>query len=486
MHKSLIEHIAYDFNNELYKVLLVENSDGFLSRCDVQLALSEQGIRIELGPQLLQRVSYELRDPSSVLVLVCDNHESYLEDMQSNSSKVDFFLDEYISGYHLPTIVNQPLEVLEKLYCDKQIIQLNKSQTIKHIEGLSTTDTPSKESKFNLNAFIAAVDEELNKDVINWKVLCKTVAEGIVNSIGKKEFDSVIEKVNEVNDLFQEKIQGDYQQTKVSSYIKRPQIVSHVLNYLDYNFKADNIALIVVDGLSYWQYILLSQKLNKPFDEDVIYSWLPSITQLSRQAIFKGGAPDPDYKQGPTNEDKLWRNYWKEKGINDFEIRYDHQKPNLSGIKGIKRYAIVYKDLDDCMHNSKDYKDLLDLTVNWIERSKIVSTVESLLSNNFRVFLTTDHGNVQARGWRSLQGGEKLGTNKSGSRSERHLEYSEDWLKDEFLKNNPEIKDSIIMEDRAVYFKNDLSFSRDETLVTHGGAHFLEVLIPFIKILNEE
>ncbi|MFB0937421.1 MAG: hypothetical protein QMB29_00625 [Urechidicola sp.] len=47
------------------------------------------------------------------------------------------------------------------------------------------------------------------------------------------------------------------------------------------------------------------------------------------------------------------------------------------------------------------------------------------------------------------------------------------------------MKDSIAMENNAIYFKDDLSFSRDETLVTHGGAHFLEVLIPFIKITNE-
>ena len=40
------------------------------------------------------------------------------------------------------------------------------------------------------------------------------------------------------------------------------------------------------------------------------------------------------------------------------------------------------------------------------------------------------------------------------------------------------------MEERAIYFKSDLSFSEEETLVTHGGAHILEVLIPFIVIQN--
>ena len=216
--------------------------------------------------------------------------------------------------------------------------------------------------------------------------------------------------------------------------------------------------------------------------EDVIYSWIPSITQLSRQAIFKGGAPDMDYRQGPTNESKLWSTYWASKGFNELEIRYNHQNIDLDNLVNIKRFAAVYKDLDDYMHSSKDYYDLLKLTENWIERSNIATVVNYLLEQDFKIFLTTDHGNIQAKGWRSLLGREKLGTNKSGSRSQRHIEYSEQWLSDEFINNNPELKGSIIMEDQAIYFKNDLSFSREETLVTHGGAHLLEVLIPFITI----
>ncbi|WP_156308388.1 hypothetical protein [Sphingobacterium endophyticum] len=82
-----------------------------------------------------------------------------------------------------------------------------------------------------------------------------------------------------------------------------------------------------------------------------------------------------------------------------------------------------------------------------------------------------------------MNGKEKLGTNKSGSRSERQLEFSEKMLKDEFLDNNPELLASIVQEEQA-YFKNELSFSRRDELVTHGGAHFLEVVIPFIEITN--
>ena len=62
---------------------------------------------------------------------------------------------------------------------------------------------------------------------------------------------------------------------------------------------------------------------------------------------------------------------------------------------------------------------------------------------------------------------------------------SEKRLKDEFLDNNPQLIDSIVEEEKALYFKDELSFSRRDNLVTHGGAHFLEVVIPFIEIINE-
>jgi hypothetical protein len=118
-------------------------------------------------------------------------------------------------------------------------------------------------------------------------------------------------------------------------------------------------------------------------------------------------------------------------------------------------------------------------------QSSIIHNVKSLLHNGFTVFIATDHGNVQARGWRSLIGKEKLVAHKSGSKSERHIEYSNKSLYEDFIKNNLELESSIVQEDQAIYFKDDLSFSRDESLVTHGGAHLLEMLIPFAKITNE-
>ena len=325
----------------------------------------------------------------------------------------------------------------------------------------------------------------MSTENIVWYEISALFGNAISQSIGSEQFTLVLELIKEANEKFQEYIQSKYAQIKNSNPIKRPQVVSKILDYIDFNYKHDSIALIVIDGLSFWQYDLIKNRLLGNKKEEITFSWIPSITQLSRQAIFRGSNPIDSYKQNPTNESKLWKNYWVSKNFNDFEILYQHDTINILNIAGIKRLGIVYKDLDDYMHSSKDYNDLMKLTENWFVRSKIQETVQKLLSKGFRVIITSDHGNVQAKGWRGLNGKEKLGTNKSGSRSERHLEYSEKRLKDEFLNNNPDLLDSIMQEEKSIYFKDELSFSRRDDLVTHGGAHFLEVVIPFIEITNE-
>ena len=134
------------------------------------------------------------------------------------------------------------------------------------------------------------------------------------------------------------------------------------------------------------------------------------------------------------------------------------------------------------MHACSDYNDLFDLTQNWLENSEIILNIERLISEDFTIFITTDHGNIQATGLNSLTHRQTLGTNKSGSRSLRHLEYSESWLKDKFLCDNPDWKSFLGETENTIFMKNNNAFTSNQRIITHGGSHVLEVLIPFIKL----
>ena len=484
MENSLIKRIMKVLSGYDAPILIIENNDGFLFRADVIEEFERNNINVSIGSNLSQRVAFELKNSRKTLFLINKESRQYLEDIETIAIHSEFFLSQYLSEYHIPSVKDLPLSILNKLFEKKQLFSLSKSETIKEIEKVSSV-SKSKNPKFDIDEFTERINEGLATSTIDWHEIATLFGDAISQSIGSEQFDLIQVLIKEANEKFQEHIQSKYSQMKNSNPIKRPQIVSKILDHIDFNYKQDAIALIVIDGLSFWQYALIKNRLPGNKKEEVTFSWIPSITQLSRQAIFRGSSPLESYKQNPTNESKLWKDYWKSKNFNDFEILYQHDTINVSNIDGIKRLGIVYKDLDDYMHSSKDYNDLLKLTENWFVRSKIQETIQELLSKGFRVIITSDHGNIQAKGWRGLNGKEKLGTNKSGSRSERHLEYSEKRLKDDFLDNNPELLDSIVQEEQALYFKNDLSFSRRDDLVTHGGAHFLEVVIPFIEITNE-
>lgn len=484
MAKGFINHIIESLKSYPAKVFLVENNDRFLYRSDVQEAFNTFGIEITDGTSLEQRVRFELREPDGLLFLLSQDNTNYLEDIKKQAVVIEFSIANYFEAYHIPSIVEIELSILDKLFQNQPLVGLNRKETQAFIEQL-TAESKSEEQEYDLDDFIKTLNAQLNEETVNWAVVSRIIAKGISKTINTPKFEELYAQINKANAFFQKTLQASYHQTKNSSAVKKPRIVSKILDYLNFNFREEKIALIVVDGMALWQYELLKSKLPGIKHEDVIYSWLPSITQLSRQAIFRGDTPQTDYRQGPASEEKLWKSYWKEKGCHEFEIVYQHEKTDFSNIDSVSKLAIVLKDLDDKMHSSTDYADLLMLTKNWIERSKIAQIFEKLKSKGFTVFVTADHGNIQAKGWRGLQGREKLGTNKSGSRSERHIEYSEKWLSDEFMANNPEMGDSVVMEEQAIYFKTDLSFSNKESLVTHGGAHLLEVLIPFVEIRDE-
>lgn len=483
MENSLIKNIINVLSGYDAPILIIENNDGFLARPDVIAELERNLYKVSIGTGVAQRIAFELRDNETILLLINKEHRLYLEDMEEGALRMEFFLGEFLPGYHIPSIKKLPLPILNELFGKKQLLSLSRTDTLKLVESITSLQGNERES-FDFEGFQKLLKAILSEENPDWKKLSLLVGNSISTAIGTTFLPKVLNELKNVNIFFQEYLEEHYAQIKNSNPLKRPQIVSKIMDYLDFNFQKDKVALIVIDGLSFWQYTLISNKLPGNKIEDMTFSWIPSITQLSRQAIFRGNHPQETYTQNPSNESKLWKEYWRNKNFNEFEIEYQYAIVDTQNLDNVKRLAIVYKDLDDYMHSSRDYEDLLKLTENWFKRCKIGITVEALLNQNYEVFITSDHGNIQAKGWRGLKGKEKLGTNKSGSRSMRHIEYSENRLKEEFLSNNPELLNSIVQDEKAIYFKDDLSFSGSDQLVSHGGAHFLEVAIPFIQIKN--
>ncbi len=76
---------------------------------------------------------------------------------------------------------------------------------------------------------------------------------------------------------------------------------------------------------------------------------------------------------------------------------------------------------------------------------------------------------------------EKVYLFKDGSRGARHLIYTDKEEQNRFASANAE--PSLLSHDNWLCLCDDKCFASNKTKkITHGGSHFMEVAIPFIKI----
>jgi hypothetical protein len=266
-----------------------------------------------------------------------------------------------------------------------------------------------------------------------------------------------------------------------SSYLNKPTYVGNVLPYLHSRHKEDNIALVVVDGMNYWQYLLLEKEIKTyaHIEAKTIYSWIPSITMLSRQSLFRGGHPSKVYRQNPKNEEKLWRKYWLNKGIAEEEIAYFYEGELQTNMGSYRRLAYVTNKMDDKLHSSENYRELFLITQEWA--SEFAKTIRPLYEQGYKVFITTDHGNAETTGWRVLTSQEKTYLFGDNSKGKRHLIYDDVNGMDELWEQVPQVE--IWRHEEWMTWRTSKGFlSPSQKEVSHGGCHFLEVLIPFAEM----
>jgi hypothetical protein len=137
------------------------------------------------------------------------------------------------------------------------------------------------------------------------------------------------------------------------------------------------------------------------------------------------------------------------------------------------------KDLDDIMHGAILGDEQLKVsTEQWIRKSGIVDLIQKLKASGFEVYLTSDHGNIQATGKRNLTSKEKFGTL---SRSKRFAHFDNDVLLNDFISSNVDFAfgrrgSSLFLKDREAITVEG------KQVITHGGSHIWEVLVPFVTI----
>ncbi len=257
-------------------------------------------------------------------------------------------------------------------------------------------------------------------------------------------------------------------------------------------------ALVLVDGLSLDQWIVTRKELSKQhptyhFREHTVFAWIPTITSVSRQAAFAGKPPFyfPNYIHKTDNEPAFWAQFWVDQGLALQEVTYakvlgDGRLETVEEIVAhpmTRVIGLVVDKVDRIMHGMElGAAGMHNQVRQWVRLGFIANLVDLLLNNGFRVYLASDHGNIEAVG--CGRPGEGAAADVRGQRARI---YRDPLLRSQVRKRFPgavEWGPVGLPDDYLPLFAAGRTafVGESERIVSHGGASLEELVVPFVEI----
>jgi hypothetical protein len=482
MISELLQDIVNTIGNTAQKAIVVIDTDGLLAGQAVRGQLSATlGMPVVVAEGLALRIYYELkirRDSNAKVCFVSKSSKPILPDIAVNARICNISLADLFPNFtDRETLKSLDFDTLADLYAKHIQGRVTSTRLQQLISDSQTVAEPKAESAITTISKCAEAPDWTDTEYI------ATLSKAFKQALARREYNAdIAQMIWNINFDFQHFIQENY--FAMLNAAGGPKAVHAVAPYLQSRFGTnDKLAFIVIDGMAWWQWEVLRDELENlnlialP-EVKAIMAWLPSITALSRQALFRGESPLIDYHQSPSEEEKLWKSMWRANPV--FTPVYQHNVILPEELNtATRRLAIVDVQLDKKMHQSSDYYDLYDLTKNWA--MKFVKIIAKLRSEDFHIVLTTDHGNVFATGKGSLKPEEKVHLYLANSRGERFVYFTTKELKEQFRSRNYAIPFFENPRENWLSIADDSSFSTPrKQLITHGGSHFMETVIPLI------
>jgi hypothetical protein len=285
-----------------------------------------------------------------------------------------------------------------------------------------------------------------------------------------------------------------------------PVMLHHVPRALARQMEAGQVAkvaLLLVDGLALDQWAVLrggiaSGAPELRLEEGSVFSWVPTLTPVARQAAFAGRPPMFFADSiGRTDKDGArWRQFWEARGIPGIHVRYEagiRDESDLARVEAaashpqVRVLGLVVDTVDRTMHGMQHGSaGMHDSMRHWNKNGYLRRLLNLLLGHGFTVFLTSDHGNVEARGIGRPSEGASADT-----RGERVRIYTDALLREQTRAAFP---DTIVWDSAALPAgflpllapARSAFVPRGERVVSHGGISLEEVVVPFVRITQQE
>lgn len=288
------------------------------------------------------------------------------------------------------------------------------------------------------------------------------------------------------------------------AYHQQPVMVHQISRFIAVERtrkKIGKIALLVLDGLAFDQWILLRRNLEAydkawRFEESTAFAWVPTLTSVTRQSIFAGEPPlyFPDSLATTSKEKSHWLRFWEDQGIQraSVDLVTSLDGPNdakLEAALGNSRLSVlgvVWNKVDDIMHGMQMQTAGMHNQVRlWASQGHLQQLLTRLHQEGFVVYVTADHGNVTATG---------IGNPREGVLAETKGKRVRVYDRKEFLEEvATKFPDSLrwpnygLPPARHVLLAGNLKAFTDvgDEVVSHGGIALEEVMVPFVAITRE-
>lgn len=309
-----------------------------------------------------------------------------------------------------------------------------------------------------------------------------------------------------------EKMQPAFQEWMLGKYASLynqppdpPVMVHHIPRSIAARLAQDadaRTALLVIDGLSLSQWVILKEVLKVQtggmrFEEQSVFAWVPTLTSISRQAIFSGKIPlfFPESIRTTAKEPAKWRNFWEAKDLSpdSFQFFKKVSPDDMGAICGelenpdLRVLGLVVNTVDDIMHGMQlGMAGMFGQVQQWAQTGFLAELLSLLTDNGYSVLLTSDHGNTEAVGIGNPAEGDLAET-----RGQRLRTYSSDEMRRKIAEQYPEalvwpqvgLPNDIyplIAPDGAAFI------DKGKSAVSHGGTSIEEVIVPYIRISKVE
>ena len=282
---------------------------------------------------------------------------------------------------------------------------------------------------------------------------------------------------------------------------KNPAMLHHVSRRLARDMEdgdSRRVALIVVDGLALDQWIsvrqiLQAQNSSLVVKESAVFAWVPTLTSVSRQAIFSGKPPIyfPASIQSTNSESSLWKQFWEDAGLSRLDIAYQRGlgDGDVSAILDAvihpvrtRALGLVVDKVDKIMHGMQlGAAGMHNQIKQWAYGGFLNSLIDYLLDRNYQVWMTSDHGNIECKGkGRPFEGV------IAETRGERVRVYPTPELRRAVAREFPFAREWEPIGLPQGYFPliaggRDAFVTPGTTIVGHGGVSIEEVIVPLIK-----